>query len=135
MKILTATILASVALTLSAPVLAETYKLQVEESCTAVGAGLKFECKKEKDLIALIRINNGAVHGVNNGVTENKVYELKTHKHTNEIFVVDNPVDFDGTSTIYITPSDNSFYWTEGAYSTILGQREFTVRTGKVIPL
>jgi len=112
------------------PALAKTtMTLDIQESCTTQGAGLNFECEAEDNQLGLI-IDGDSVIGVNPSGTP---LELSVNKATQEILVLDNPVFFDGTSTIYITFKDSSFYWVEGAYSTILQNRSYTVRSGRVI--
>ena len=112
------------------PVFARTtMTLDIQESCTTQGAGLNFECESEDNQLGLI-IDGKSVIGVNPSGTP---LELSVNKATQEILVLNNPVLFNGTSTIYITFKDSSFYWVEGAYSTILQSRSYTVRSGRVI--
>ena len=59
------------------------------------------------------------------------MFELKLLEMTPYIIVLQNPVGFNGTSMIHITSTDKKFYWSEVAYSTILNEREVTVRSGR----
>ena len=106
-----------------------TMTLDIQESCTTQGVGLNFECESEDNQLGLIA-DGGSFIGVNPSGTP---LELSVNKATQEILVLDNPVTFNGTSTIYITFKDSSFYWVEGAYSTLLQSRSYTVRSGRVI--
>jgi len=101
--------------------------LDIQESCTTRGPGIDFECQDE-DLQLTMILKEGEVLGVN---PSGGTYALKVQKVTKQILIVDNPVFFEGTSTIYITVPDSSFYWVEGAYN-MFDQREFTIRSGTV---
>lgn len=106
---------------------AQEMRFVIEQSCTSTGSGLNFKCKRENLEFTLVQ-NGKMFTGVN---PSGSILELKLIEMTPHIIVLSNPVGFDGTSMIHITPSDRRFYWSEIAYSTILNEREVTIQSGK----
>ncbi len=119
-------------LVLSLPLTAysQEMRFRMEEECTTQGGSLVFKCIKEQTEFTIIK-NGKRFTGVNSAT--GTTYELKVLESDNHITVLQNPVGFNGTSTIHLTSADNRFYWVEVAYSTILKNREMTVRSGRRI--
>lgn len=106
---------------------AQEMRFVIEQSCSSTGSGLNFKCEKENREFTLVQ-NGKKFTGIN---PSGAMYELKLLEMTPHIIVLQNSVGFDGTSMIHITPTDKKFYWSEVAYSTILNEREITIRSGR----
>ena len=111
----------------SATVYAQEMRFITEKSCTSQGTGLSLKCRNETQEFTLVKSGNKYV-GIN---PTGSMFELKLIESTPYILVLQNPVSFDGTSMLHITPIDGSFYWVEVAYSTILKKREVTIQSGR----
>jgi len=106
---------------------AQEMRFVIEQSCTSSGQGLTFECKKEHREFTLIQ-NGRKFTGIHHSGV---LLDLKLIEMTPYIIALQNPVGFDGTSMIHITPTDRRIYMSEVAFSTILNEREVTVRSGR----
>lgn len=103
-------------------------RFKMEEECTTQGSSLVFKCNKAQIEFTIIK-NGKRFTGVNSAT--GTTYDLKVLEADSYITVLQNPVAFNGTSTIHLTSADNRFYSVEVAYSTILKNRELTVRSGR----
>jgi len=124
------TTLAFVALLTATHLSAQEMRFVIEQSCFSTGSGLNFKCKKENKEFTLDQ-NGKKFTGIN---PSGGMFKLKLLEMTQYIIVLQNPVGFDGTSMIHITPTDKKFYWSEVAYSTILNEREVTIQSGRRLP-
>ena len=106
---------------------AQEMRFVIDQSCTSSGQGLTFECKRENREFTLIQNGNKFTGIHHSGV----LLDLKLIEMTPYIIALQNPVGFDGTSMIHITPTDRRIYMSEVAFSTILNEREVTVRSGR----
>ena len=116
------------ALSLPLTAYSQEMRFKIEEECTTQGSSLIFKCNKEQIEFTIIK-NGKRFTGVNSAT--GTTYDLKVLEADSYITVLQNPVAFNGISTIHLTSADNRFYWVEVAYSTILKNREMTVRSGR----
>lgn len=106
---------------------AQEMRFVIDNLCSSAGDGLTLKCTAKKQEFTIVK-NGKRFAGINEGGGK---FELKVLESTPHILVLQNPVSFDGTSTIHITTADRRFYWVEVAYSTILNEREITIRSGR----
>jgi len=120
-----------IAMLVSVPVYADEYFLMFNESCTMT-AGRPFECTEYKERVRIFR-DGSQWYGRN--PDGGSVWELSVDKVDKNILILNNPVFFSGSSTLYIMRRSGEVYMSEGAYSDILNESEFTVRYGRLLTI
>lgn len=111
------------------PAFAFDYKLKFEQTCSYnTSTKQTFPCEKSDQPLTELKEVRGKWFGVNPGGT--KRMELEVLKDDQYITVLRNPVYFSGISLIHLMKKTGRFYWSETAYSDILGADESTMMIG-----
>lgn len=113
----------------AAPAFAFDYKLTFEQTCSYNRSTKRtFPCQKSDQPVTELKEVRGKWFGVNPGGTNGM--ELEVLKDDQYIMVLRNPVYFSGISLIHLMKKTGRFYWSETAYSDILGADESTMMIG-----
>jgi hypothetical protein len=107
---------------------AEEMRFTIEQSCASFGDSLTFECEINGGEFVITKSGNkfSGVHP--DGGPNQSLALVKSSPH---IVILDYPVSYDGTSTVYLTHELSRVYWVSVAYSTFFKQREVTVYFGR----
>lgn len=105
------------------------YELVFDQSCNYKSESRSFPCEKSDQPITLVIEQRGKWFGMNPGGKQR--IELGLVRDDRYSVILQNPVYFSGVSLLHLMKKTGHFYWTETAYSEILGADEATVRVGR----
>ena len=114
--------------------IAQEYLLQPASTCSAVGAGLNFNCTPARDeyVIYIYRANGQWIlkHVWNNPPADTK-WELELVKDDQEILTLNQPVLFSGTRLLHLIKRKQEYFMSEVAHASF--GSEVTITHGKFV--